>query len=230
MTTPQQLETAIRDAGDGAPASLAALATALFDASLVVPISEDGPEGTRLVTLLHDGAPYVPAYTRDDLADAAVPPELSRSTVPVRVLVDAWDAGTALALNPGLEPAGWLDGAGVLALRRSGTVQVPEATDVRVGAPAVEPTALLAAASAFLAGDLRVRRAHHAQVWFDADGEVPHLTVAVVTTEPADDLAADLAAALPVQDGPVDILVVPEGTPTDAFTQRVLAVAPFHTA
>ncbi|GGI03264.1 enhanced serine sensitivity protein SseB C-terminal domain-containing protein [Egicoccus halophilus] len=232
MTTPRQLEDAIRATAGGDAEALAVLAGALLDAHLVVPVRDDGQGGASLVTLQRDGAPYVPAWTRPELAAAAVPPGQPTTRVPVRTLVEAWNPQVALALNPGAQPAGWLDGSGVVALGDDRRVPVPADTAVRVGEPADEPVDFLAAVARALAHDPLVVRAHRAQVHFGASGEVPHLLLALVVDgdqDLADARAAALAGSLPDgHDGPVDVIGLSATAPREPLAEEVLGLPPFH--
>jgi hypothetical protein len=231
MTIPLPLDAAIEATREGDPGAIATLGRVLLASSVTVPVRDDGRGGASVVVLEHEGAPYVPAYTSTEAAERCVPVDQPTATVAVRDLVQTWDPRIALALNPGTEPSGWLEGPGIVQLRGAETVEVPTGTQVRIGEPAEEPTPLLSDLRAVLTPRIEVVAAHRAQVWFGAHGEEPHLLVVLVVDgdgELASSTAAEVAASLPAGGPTVDVVGHPVGVAPDALLTEVLALPPFH--
>lgn len=115
-TDPADLEAALREADSGSEQAIGELLQALADAELLVLVASQQDEAVELVTLHHDDHPYVPAFTNETLATTLVPSDQPLARVDTQTLAASWPAGTALAINPGGQPGGWLEAEGVQAL------------------------------------------------------------------------------------------------------------------
>ncbi|MEU5188641.1 enhanced serine sensitivity protein SseB C-terminal domain-containing protein [Streptomyces klenkii] len=208
--------------------------TALAAAELWMPLPESpgGAKGTRLPVMAIDGLPHVAVYTSAHQLKVCAG-DVAHAVMGARELISAIPQELGLALNPGGEVGLPIHAAGVQAVRESGRKTVQAGENIRLGEPAEEPVALLAALRRALAAVPAVSAARRAlvQVGEQHPGLLIGVTVSGAVEESRDAVLAAVSQAVSEQPVPFTVDTVFLGTPGDQTSAWMMDnVEPFHVA
>ena len=173
MTFPDnELETVLAAASHGETTVLA-FVELLFRSTAFFPMTADASGSASLTPVTIDDVDFVPVFTSQNEAEAAMPGSVFVEA-PVRdVMADA-PSHLGLAVNPS-GTLGLPISAEAVQLQLHRATMIPAGTRVRLGEPAIEPTELLAAIGAGLAAVPAVREAR--RVWAQIGESTPGLVV-----------------------------------------------------
>ena len=173
MTFPEnELETVLVTASRGETTALA-FVELLFRSTAFFPMTSDASGSAALTPVTIDDADFVPVFTSQSEAAAAMP-DSAFAEAPVRdVMADA-PTHLGLAVNPS-GTLGLPISAEAVQHQLHRATMIPAGTRVRLGEPAIEPTELLAAIGAGLAVVPAVREAR--RVWAQIGESDPGLVV-----------------------------------------------------
>ncbi|MFF4217645.1 enhanced serine sensitivity protein SseB C-terminal domain-containing protein [Streptomyces nondiastaticus] len=207
---------------------------ALAAAELWMPLPESpgGDRGTRLPIVAIDGQPHVAVYTSAHQLKVCAG-DVAHAVMGARELIDAIPQELGLALNPGGEVGLPVHAAGVQTVREAGRKTVPAGESIRLGEPAEEPVALLAALRRALGAVPAVSSARRALV--QVGNQHPGLLIGVAVRGAAEESREAVLAAVSraVSEEPVPFTVdtLFLGKPGDQTSAWMLGnVEPFYVA
>jgi hypothetical protein len=223
------LEEALRDAAEGR-LGVGEWLESLLPARVWAPVvSAEGGTGSFPV-LSVEGGSYVAVFTSEEEL-ARVEPDAAFVVAPFRDLVERLPTHVGVAVNPGGSLGLPVPAAEVRRLV-DGRGRIPAGSTVRIGEPAEEPEAFLAAAAGELAGLPAVRSAR--RCWAAVDQNEPGLVLGVDVDPDSEDVrrgvlaGVRLAAASSGYPASVDVVFAND---RDALTQWMQEhTAPFHPA
>ncbi|MEV4504890.1 enhanced serine sensitivity protein SseB C-terminal domain-containing protein [Streptomyces klenkii] len=209
---------------------LKALATA--DLWMPLPEAPGGDRGTRLPVIAIDGQPHVAVYTSaQQLKQSAG--DVAHAVMGARELIGTLPQELGLALNPGGEVGLPIHAAGVQTVRDGGRKTVHAGETIRLGEPAEEPVALLAALRRAFGAVPTVSSARRAlvQVGNQHPGLLIGVAVSGAAEEARDAVLAAVSQAVSEEPVPFTVDTVFLGNPNDRTSVWMTDnVEPFYVA
>jgi SseB protein N-terminal domain/SseB protein C-terminal domain len=152
-----------------------------------------------------EGIQYLMLFDSKERLSAWAQREVGFVALPGHAIVEMMNTDIHWALNAGTDhmktfvpdEIQWLKET--IAKSKGQEGQVPEGTNVLIGAPATIPDGLIESLSRALSRNGEVKRAYLGQVHYETEGEKPHLALVIETTElpqsTFDAICKDLASA-----------------------------------